>query len=80
MQHYDLCFLDVILPGTTGLDAMKAMNKLSPNTKVALMTGRFLSETIKMHIEDVAFAFIEKPFDLSNIREIVNRAASALIE
>ena len=38
-QHYDLCFLDIILPGMTGLDAMKIINELSPTTKVALMTG-----------------------------------------
>ncbi|MGB3649495.1 MAG: response regulator, partial [Desulfobulbales bacterium] len=26
-QHYDLCFLDFILPGMTGLDAMKIINE-----------------------------------------------------
>ncbi|MBW2470454.1 MAG: response regulator [Deltaproteobacteria bacterium] len=36
-QHYDLCFLDVILPGMTGLDAMKIINELSPNTEVAII-------------------------------------------
>ena len=79
-QHYDLCFLDVILPRMTGLEAMKIINDLSPNTKVAMMTGNRLDETIKRQIEDIVFAFIEKPFDLSGILEIVNRAAAFLIE
>ena len=29
-QHYDLCFLDVTLPGMTGLDAMKIINEQFP--------------------------------------------------
>ena len=45
-QDYDLCFLDVKLPGMTGLDAMKIINELSPNTKVAIMTGNLLNEAM----------------------------------
>jgi CheY-like chemotaxis protein len=49
-QHYDLCFLDVFLPGMTGLDAMKIINELSPNTKVAIMTGALLNEAMKEQV------------------------------
>lgn len=74
-QHYDLCFLDFILPGMTGLDAMKIINERSSNTKVAIMTGSHLDEVTKEQIEDTAFAFIEKPFEISRIKEIADRAA-----
>jgi DNA-binding NtrC family response regulator len=77
-QHYDLCFLDVILPGMTGLDAMKIINERSPNTKVAIMTGTFLNEAMKEQVKGFAYAFIEKPFGLSDIGEVVERAAVAL--
>ena len=79
-QHYDLCFLDVILPGMTGLDAMKRINERSPNTKVVIMSGSSLDEAMKGQIEDLAYAFIEKPFGLSHIREVTERVAAALIE
>jgi len=78
-QQYDLCFLDIMLPGMTGLDAMKIINELSPTTKVAIMTGNALDEAMKMQIEDAAYAFIEKPFSLSHIKEVAERVA-ALIE
>jgi len=78
-QQYDLCFLDINLPGMTGLDAMKIINELSPTTKVAIMTGNALDEAMKMQIEDAAYAFIEKPFSLSHIKEVAERVA-ALIE
>ena len=77
-QHYDLCFLDVNLPGMTGLDAMKIINELSPNTKVAIMTGNLLNETMKEQVDDYAYTFIEKPFGLSDIEGVVERAKVSL--
>jgi len=77
-QHYDLCFLDVNLPGMTGLDAMKIINELSPNTKVAIMTGNLLNEAMKEQVDDYAYTFIEKPFGLSDIEGVVERAKVSL--
>ena len=77
-QHYDLCFLDVNLPGMNGVEAMKIIKELSPSTKVAIMSGGYLCEDIKRQIAEGALEFIEKPFDLSRIREIANRVAAAL--
>ena len=79
-QHYDLCFLDITLPGMTGLDALKIIKELSPITKVTIMTGNFLDETMTRQIEETAYAFIEKPFELLHIQEVVNRVATTLIE
>ena len=70
-QFYHLCFLDVILPGMNGLDAMKIINKLSPKTKVTIMTGGELDEAMKAQIDTYADEFVEKPFTLNRIREIM---------
>ena len=77
VQHYDLCFLDIILPGMTGLDAMKIINELSPKTKVAIMSASSIDEAMQEQIDDLAYAFIEKPFGLSDIREVAERVAVA---
>ena len=79
-QHYDLCFLDITLPGMTGLDAMKIIKKLSPATKVALMTGAHLNEAMERKIEDTAYAFIQKPFELIQIKEVVDRVVATSTE
>jgi DNA-binding NtrC family response regulator len=76
VQHYDLCFLDISLPGMTGLDAMKIINKLSPTTKVAIMTGNILDEAMTRQIDETAYAVIEKPFELLQIKEVVNRVGT----
>jgi len=77
-KHYALCFLDVNLPGMNGLDAMKIINELSPNTKVAIMTGNLLDEAMKKQVDDYAYTFIEKPFALSDIEGVAERVAGAL--
>jgi DNA-binding NtrC family response regulator len=79
-QHYDLCFLDITLPGMTGLDALKIIKELSPITKVAIMTGNHLDEAMTRQIDEAAYAFIEKPFELLHIKEVVDRVAATLIE
>jgi DNA-binding NtrC family response regulator len=77
-QHYDLCLLDVILPEVTGLEAMKIINERSPNTKVAIMSGSFIDEDMIEQIKDIAYAFIEKPFDLSYIKGVAEITTVAL--
>ena len=78
-QHYDLCFLDVIMPGKmTGLEAMKIINERSPNTKVAIMTATPLNEAMKEQVEDYACALIEKPFNLSDIGMVTEMVEVAL--
>jgi DNA-binding NtrC family response regulator len=78
-QHYDLCFLDVIMPGKmTGLEAMKIINERSPNTKVAIMTATPLNEAMKEQVEDYACALIEKPFNLSDVGAVAEMVEVAL--
>ncbi len=77
-QHYDLCFLDDFLYGMTGLDAMRIINERSPTTKVAIMSWNFEDEAMKGKIEDLAYAFIKKPFSLSHIKAVAERATVAL--
>ncbi len=73
-HFYDLCFLDFILPGLNGLQAMKKISEISPETKVVIMTANYLDEQIKQVIEECAYHFIEKPFDLEQIREVSRQA------
>jgi two-component system nitrogen regulation response regulator NtrX len=70
-HHFDLCFLDVFLPGMNGVDAMCRIHELSPATRVVIMTGSQLDDTMKKRIDDGAYAFIEKPFDLLQIKDLV---------
>ncbi|MEJ2182604.1 MAG: response regulator [Nitrospirota bacterium] len=73
-HSFDLCFLDVGLPDMSGLMVMEKMRAISPETRIAVMTASHLTEAMKGQIREGAWAFIEKPFRLADIRKIVNNA------
>lgn len=71
---YNLCFLDVNLPDINGLDVMKRIKSLSPETQVAIMTASYLTEEIKNTIKASASLFIEKPPNLKQVNSFVKEA------
>jgi DNA-binding NtrC family response regulator len=75
-HHYDLCFIDYNLPGMTGLEALKIIKERSEKTKVVIMSESYfdLDEDIKKQIDESAYAFIAKPFELSQIMELIKCA------
>ncbi len=73
-RFHDLCFLDIILPGLNGLEAMEKIRAISPGTKVVIMTASHLNNQMRQAIEECAYHLIEKPFKLAQIREIAKQA------
>ncbi|MBI4655078.1 MAG: response regulator [Nitrospirae bacterium] len=73
---YDLCILDIYLPDINGLNVMKKIREISPETKVVIMTAYHITNEMTQEIEDNAHYFISKPFDLSQIKVISEMALS----
>jgi CheY-like chemotaxis protein len=73
---YDLCLLDINLPDLNGLELMKMIRDVYPNTKIIVMTASNLdspeiSENINAAIANGACHFIAKPFNLNDVTEVV---------
>ena len=77
---YDLCLFDFHLPDFNGLELMNITKEIRPETKVIIMTASYincdddLSENIKLAINNGACHFIPKPFNLSEVTDIVEQA------
>jgi CheY-like chemotaxis protein len=69
---YDLCFLDVNLPDMNGIDLMRRIKGISPETRIAIMTASYIPEDLKKSIEEEACLFVEKPLDLHQIKDFLN--------
>jgi len=75
-SSYDLCFLDVFLPDVNGVELLEQFKQVSPATKVIMMTGGIITQSMQEHIEKNAYMFITKPFDLLQIKMLARRALS----
>jgi CheY-like chemotaxis protein len=80
LSFFDLCLLDFFLPGINGLEVMKKIKEISPRTKVVIMTAGAMDGGMRSAIEEGAFHFIEKPFDLSEVIAVAGRALNGHTE
>lgn len=70
-KKFDLIFLDVRLPGLGGVETLKKIKELSPDTIVIMMSGHDVDNEIKQAFSFGAQDFLEKPFrDVSEIMTI----------
>ena len=72
--NYHLCLLDLFLPDLDGIVVLEKIKKISPQTKVVIMTAGVVNNYMKNVIEENAYMFITKPFELIEIRLITKRA------
>jgi two-component system response regulator HydG len=67
---------DLMMPGTSGLELLKALKTVSPETEVVLMTAYGTVETAVSAMKEGAFDFVEKPLKRAAIVKSVRLAAS----
>lgn len=68
--HYDLIFLDYRMPGNNGEWFLRNA-KLSPKTKVLLLTGFLDSSLVRIMFDLGICGYVAKPFRPSEIRRQV---------
>ncbi len=70
---YDLVITDVSMPGMTGLELLRHVRKVSPESSVILMTAYGSKETAIEALNEGAAYYVEKPFDLDEMRVVARR-------
>ena len=73
-QRVDVILTDLMMPGMSGLDLLKAARKLSPETEVVLMTAYGTIETAVEAMKDGAYDFITKPLKRAHLLRVVGKA------
>lgn len=67
-------FMDIVLPDMNGVEAYKAIKKISPKTEVVMMTG-YLNEDflVKQAISEGANCCLYKPFGMDEFLKVVKK-------
>jgi DNA-binding NtrC family response regulator len=75
---YDIIITDLKMKEIDGMQFLSEAKKRRPGTEVIIITGFATMETAKQSFQQGVFDFIAKPFKLSEIQEVVNRAAAKI--
>ena len=75
---FDLVITDIMLPGASGIDILRAIKRDRPETMVILITGYASLETAINAIREGAYDYITKPFKLEQIKLVVKNACEKI--
>jgi nitrogen-specific signal transduction histidine kinase/CheY-like chemotaxis protein len=71
-EHFDVVFLDIIIPGTTAFEVLERIKKISPETKVVIITGKLMNNDLSNELRQKgASAFLQKPFKAEDIMRAI---------
>jgi DNA-binding NtrC family response regulator len=77
---YDIIITDLKMKGIDGMRFLQEAKKQHPATEVIVITGFATLDTAKESFQKGVFDFIAKPFKLSEIQEVVTKAAAKIQE
>jgi two-component system response regulator HydG len=66
---------DLMMPGTNGVELLRALKEVTPDTEVVLMTAYGTVETAVQAMREGAYDFVEKPLKRMSIVKSVRKAA-----
>jgi len=70
-KPFDVVITDIAMPGINGLDLLSLIKAKNPQTRVIIITAYGSDEREDQAMKRGAEFYIEKPFDLREIRDLV---------
>jgi two-component system response regulator HydG len=74
-QRVQVVLTDLMMPGTSGIELMRAVKEVAPDTEVVMMTAYGTVETAVQAMREGAYDFVEKPLKRMTIVKSVRKAA-----
>jgi CheY-like chemotaxis protein len=75
-SSFDLVFLDIRMPGMSGLEALKKLRELQPEATFVMITGFAKDDIIDEALQSGAAACLCKPFSLSQVTKLLEEVTS----
>ncbi len=68
---YDLAVLDIVVPSMNGIDVLRIIKEMSPETSVIMITAYASHETALEAMKLGAYDYIVKPFKISELNKVI---------
>jgi len=75
-ENPDMVLLDLILPKIDGIDALRTMKDSKPSLPVVILTGTNTVRTAVQAMKYGAIDYLGKPFDIDELKNIINQTTS----
>ncbi len=73
-NQFDVAVVDMILPDMNGTEILKQLQLINPEAAVIMMTGYASAETAIEALNEGAYAYIIKPFNVAELKIVIKRA------
>jgi DNA-binding response OmpR family regulator len=73
-RTFDLCFMDVRLPGASGVESFLEIRRFRPEAKVMIMTGYSVDDELARAVGGGALGILHKPLEVADLLRTVDRA------
>lgn len=73
-ESFDIAILDLMMPGVSGLDALRQIKEIDKKLPVILLTGHGSTKDAKEGMRIGAFDFLMKPLDINKLIEKIKQA------
>jgi two-component system, NtrC family, response regulator AtoC len=77
-EEIDIILSDLVLPDGNGIDLLKKIKQERPETLFILMTGHSTVDNAVDALKSGAFDYITKPFNITEVRHLVDKAVGQL--
>jgi YesN/AraC family two-component response regulator len=78
-QCFDVIFLDIRMPGISGMDAFASIREAQPDTPIVFVSALADTDTAVRAIRLGAFDYVTKPFDMDALTILVSRAVASRV-
>lgn len=77
-QHFDVILLDFMMPGIDGINAIGELKRISPNSKIIMITAFASIENAVKAIKKGASEYISKPFKIEALLLMIKQVIEEL--
>ena len=71
-EDFDLVFMDVKMPGMSGVETFLEFRKLKPDASVVMMTGYSVEQLLQEAVDNGAMGVLHKPFSIDEVLAVLD--------
>ena len=71
-NKYDVALMDIMMPGINGVETFKEVKRISPQTRVVMMTAYSVEDLLREALKEGAYDVIHKPIDIDKLVSLLN--------